>query len=107
MSTWLSAAGICPTISVRSSVSLVSTRSYEDAVKTAVYFGYDTDTNGAITGSIAGAMYGTESIPARWLSRLKRREYLEEAAEAFAYCLEPAVRGSGFAPVGSLLRCPG
>ena len=77
--------------------SLVHTGSYEDAVKMAVRFGYDTDTNGAITGSIAGAMYGAESIPDRCLAALKRRGYLEKTAEAFSGCLEPLVRGTGFA----------
>ena len=72
--------------------SLVRTGNYEDAVKTAVRFGYDTDTNGAITGSIAGAMYGAESIPDRWLAALKRRGYLEQTAKAFSDCLEPYVR---------------
>ena len=77
--------------------SLAHTHSYEDAVKTAVNFGYDTDTNGAITGSIAGALYGAETIPARWLARLKRREYLEKMAEELSDCLEPFVRGAGLA----------
>lgn len=77
--------------------SLVHTDSYGDAVRMAVNFGYDTDTNGAITGSIAGSMYGTENIPVRWLARLKRREALEKTAEAFSDFLESLFRGNGTA----------
>lgn len=43
--------------------SILHTQTYEEAVKMAVSFGYDTDTNAAITGSIAGVIYGGEQIP--------------------------------------------
>ena len=43
----------------------------------AVSFGYDTDTNAAITGSIAGAMYGQDQIPERWLNQIKKKGYLD------------------------------
>lgn len=67
--------------------SIVTTKSFESAVKTAVSFGYDTDTYAAITGSIAGALYGVNSIPARWISVLKRRKYLRQLSEKFASVL--------------------
>lgn len=67
--------------------SMVSTKSFESAVKTAVSFGYDTDTYAAITGSLAGALYGAESIPARWLAVLRKRKYLTQLSEKFASCL--------------------
>ena len=67
--------------------SLLKTDNYEDAVKMAVNFGYDTDTNAAITGSIAGAMYGMDQIPARWLSFLKKEDELIELAERFSECI--------------------
>ncbi len=63
--------------------SVLNTGSYEDAVKMAVSFGYDTDTNGAITGSIAGAMYGKEQIPDRWLDVLRKKDYLIQIGEDF------------------------
>jgi len=63
--------------------SIVNTDNYEDAVKTAVNFGYDTDTNAAITGSIAGVLYGAEQIPERWLSPLRKKEELILLAERF------------------------
>lgn len=64
--------------------SILHAENYEDAVRMAVDFGYDTDTNGAITGSIAGALYGFASIPRRWLTKLKKRKWLERVAEDFA-----------------------
>lgn len=68
--------------------SIVNTNNYEDAVKMAVRFGYDTDTNAAIVGSLAGVLYGYESIPERWLEKLKRREYLEDMAVRFSKVLK-------------------
>lgn len=67
--------------------SILRTDNYEDAVKMAVNFGYDTDTNAAITGSIAGAVYGMDEIPARWLSFLKKEDELIELAERFSECI--------------------
>ena len=67
--------------------SLLHTESYEDAVRMAVNFGYDTDTNAAITGSIAGAMYGQDQIPERWLKQIKKREYLMTLSLQFSKTL--------------------
>ena len=55
---------------------LLTTSSYENAVVKAINLGNDTDTIGAITGSMAGILYGYESIPKRWISKLKNKEYL-------------------------------
>lgn len=71
--------------------SLLHTPNYEDAVKMAVNFGYDTDTNAAITGSIAGAMYGREQIPARWLNALKKKDELIRIGGQFAKCFKKKV----------------
>lgn len=57
--------------------------SYENAVISAVNLGEDTDTIGAITGSMNGIIYGENSIPERWLRKLKKREYLEELSNQF------------------------
>jgi ADP-ribosyl-[dinitrogen reductase] hydrolase len=32
--------------------------------------GGDADTTGALAGQLAGALYGAQAIPARWLNRL-------------------------------------
>lgn len=63
---------------------ILNTDNYEDAVKTAVGFGYDTDTNAAVTGSIAGALYGLSGIPERWLNVLEKKDELAELAERFS-----------------------
>lgn len=46
------------------------TGSFEDALVQAVNLGGDADTIGAITGGLAGALYGAKSIPQRWLDVL-------------------------------------
>ena len=57
-----------------------STRSYEEAVLTAVNLGKDADTTGAVLGQLAGAHYGVESIPKGWLEKLKYKELIENLA---------------------------
>ena len=66
--------------------SLLCTSTYEDAIMYAVRLGYDTDTNAAVTGALAGAYYGMESIPERWLSKLRKKDMLLDIAERFANC---------------------
>ncbi|MFG2023077.1 ADP-ribosylglycohydrolase family protein [Streptomyces sp. NPDC048825] len=46
------------------------TSSYEDAVRAAVDLGGDTDTVAAVTGGLAGAVYGADAIPSRWTEPL-------------------------------------
>lgn len=47
-----------------------TTSSYEQAVRAAIDLGGDTDTVAAVTGALAGALYGAEAIPARWTAPL-------------------------------------
>ena len=63
---------------------LFTTETYREAVMRAVNLGEDTDTVGAVTGSLAGALYGMEAIPREWLSALLGREYIEDLAARFA-----------------------
>lgn len=58
--------------------SILTTNSYQTAVLKAVNLGDDTDTVGAITGALAGALYGYEAIPDRWKRALLKRDYIEE-----------------------------
>ncbi|MEM7161798.1 MAG: ADP-ribosylglycohydrolase family protein [Bacteroidota bacterium] len=53
---------------------IMKTDSYEDAVLTAINFGHDTDTTGAITGGLAGLYYTCEGIPDYWIANLARME---------------------------------
>ena len=57
--------------------SLITTDSFDQALLKAVNLGDDTDTVGAIAGGLAGLYYGYDSIPERWLSAIKRREWIE------------------------------
>lgn len=45
-----------------------TTASFESAIVAAIELGGDTDTVAAITGSVAGALYGAQRIPVRWMS---------------------------------------
>ena len=49
-----------------------NTSSFEDCLIGVVNQGGDADTTGAIAGMIAGAFYGTQSLPRHWLRRLDR-----------------------------------
>lgn len=63
---------------------LMKTKSYREAVLRAVNLGDDTDTVGAITGSMAGIYYGYESIPREWIEKLQRSDYLINLCDKFA-----------------------
>ena len=42
--------------------------------------GDDTDTVGAITGGLAGIIYGNDSIPSEWINVLARKDDIIELA---------------------------
>lgn len=67
--------------------SMLAGNNFEETVLHAVNLGYDTDTNAAITGALAGTFYGLESIPNRWLDSLRRCDYLNDVAERFVLSL--------------------
>lgn len=50
--------------------SVATTNSFEEAVCKAVNLGGDADTIGAVTGQIAGSIYGLDAIPQRWRDQL-------------------------------------
>jgi ADP-ribosyl-[dinitrogen reductase] hydrolase len=56
--------------------SICSTSSFEDAVVHAVNKGGDADTVGAVTGMVAGRLYGYNTIPKRWLDKLVQHDEL-------------------------------
>ena len=56
---------------------LATTESFEDAVLAAVNLGEDTDTVGAVTGGLAGIVYGYGAIPRAWIGALRGRGILE------------------------------
>lgn len=73
-----------------------STRTFEECLVRIVNRGGDADTNGAIAGAVAGAHYGLEAIPVRWLDALDPavREELTGTAEKLVR-LSPLFRGAG------------
>lgn len=50
--------------------------SFEESVVYAVNLGYDADTVGAVTGMLAGRIYGYSGIPQRWLDKLVKHDEL-------------------------------
>ena len=61
----------------------LKTDSYEKAVVLSINLGDDTDTVGAITGSINGLIYGKNEIPNRWLDKLRKKEVLINESKKF------------------------
>lgn len=61
--------------------AVATTDSFEAALVRAVNLGDDADTVGAVTGQLAGALYGMKAIPKRWLKTLLWRDRIEELAD--------------------------
>ena len=57
---------------------LANSDSFYEAILKAVNLGDDTDTVGAVTGALAGIIYGYQSIPEIWMSQLQNRDLIEE-----------------------------
>ena len=64
--------------------TLLTTDSFEEASIEIVNLGGDADTAGAILGAMAGAHYGLDAIPARWLDGLQNREGIDLRARGLA-----------------------
>jgi len=73
-----------------------STRTFEECLVLIVNRGGDADTTGAIAGAVAGAHYGLEAIPRRWLDALDPAvlQELTDSAERLVR-LSPLFRGAG------------
>jgi ADP-ribosylglycohydrolase len=63
---------------------LLTTDSFEEALTEIINLGGDADTTGAILGALAGACYGVDAIPDRWLDGLQNRVGIENRALALA-----------------------
>ena len=62
---------------------ILTTDNYRDCILKAVNLGLDTDSVGAIAGSLAGILYGFDGIPEDWRNSLLKKEYLEELGKEF------------------------
>ena len=70
---------------------VLNNSNYRNTVLTAVNLGSDTDTIGAVAGSIAGIEYGISGIPKEWRDELKAKQYLLRICGDFADAL-PIIR---------------
>jgi ADP-ribosylglycohydrolase len=59
---------------------ILTTDNYRDAALKAVNLGSDTDTTGAVTGGLAGLIYGWEKIPTAWINAMARKADIENLA---------------------------
>ena len=78
-----------------------TTISFEDGMIAAVNLGGDSDSIGAIYGQIAGAYYGFDAIPERWVKAVKTWEEVDALIEKF---LDAVERESVFPKVLDLIR---
>ncbi|MGB3005830.1 MAG: ADP-ribosylglycohydrolase family protein [Chitinophagaceae bacterium] len=60
---------------------LLTTDNYKIATLKAVNLGEDTDTTGAVTGGLAGLLYGFDTIPKSWLQQIARKGDIEDLAD--------------------------
>ena len=70
---------------------VLTSNSYKEAVLKAVNLGEDTDTIGALTGALAGLLYGYNDIPEEWINVLKRKEYLGKLVDDYIECIKNIV----------------
>ena len=54
----------------------LNSKNYPESIIGAINLGEDTDTIGAITGSMTGIIYGYDEIPKKWLDKLLKKDYL-------------------------------
>ena len=67
---------------------LLNNNSYKDCIIASTNIGNDTDTIGAVTGAMAGIIYGIDSIPKEWVNDLVKKDYLMELAINFEASLK-------------------
>lgn len=61
--------------------SVYHTESFDSAILHAVNLGDDADTVGAVTGQLAGALYGYSAIPTPWIEGVCKNEMIIETAD--------------------------
>ena len=67
---------------------LLTTNNYTDSVLKAVNLGDDTDTVTALTGGLAGLVYGYNNIPTKWIHSLQKESMLNNLVSEFVNLLE-------------------
>ena len=56
---------------------ILHTDNYKDCVLKAINLGGDTDTIAAVSGGLAGIIYGYEDIPIKWINNLQRKDIID------------------------------
>ncbi len=69
-----------------------ATDSFEEGLIVAVNLGGDSDAIGAVYGQIAGAYYGFDAIPERWIKAVKAWKKVDALIERFLGMFEPLWR---------------
>ncbi len=64
---------------------LLTTDNFKSATLKAVNLGEDTDTTGAVTGGLAGLLYGFSDIPKSWIAQMARKEDIEGLVERLTH----------------------
>ena len=82
------------------------TESVADALILAVNLGHDADTVGAVTGQLAGALWGMSGAPTAWLDRLAWRDRIESLAADLFHSTEVRNQGRWTAPPGGSSETP-
>ena len=62
---------------------LLNNDSYKETALAAVNLGEDTDTTAAIAGGLAGIYYGYDDIPANWLGKIAKFDFIEDLINKF------------------------
>jgi len=62
---------------------LFKSSDYKEAVLKAINLGIDTDTTGAVTGGLAGIMFGLESVSSKWIKSLAKLDNIETLIKNF------------------------
>ena len=62
---------------------LLNQDNYKDTIIASTNIGNDTDTIGAVVGSMAGIIYGYNAIPKDWLNSLRKKDYLMDLSLNF------------------------
>ena len=55
---------------------ILNTNNYQQAIVGAINLGGDSNTIGGLVGSIAGILYGVDSIPSKWIDSLKKKDLI-------------------------------
>lgn len=67
-----------------------TTNSFEEGALKVVNLGHDADTVGAIYGGVAGAFYGFEALPERWLKDVEARSILDAVIDGMVALVDSA-----------------